>query len=331
MRVDQIRNLCWAANVLAFAAMGWVGFEFFEALERRGDVPECSWPSAEEKEVATRRWPGSVDKFTHIWKTPVNGLVPKPPVIEPPKPPKRDPIGDFKKAVAMKSGWLFSSDPTRTTLEIDYKGQRYVRLGEEVDGWLLVGYEYSEKDRKNVLTFEHREHGRVACETKDDATIPLVGDKSDLVLEPLDQDDAVAMSRVSRTKIEQRAFDPKGDGAYWYVPADEQTWWKTFGEDEVLKKLKTSPHMDQNGEPHGLKLLTTPGAGAVALRGERGLRKEDILKSINGVAVNSSDDVVAYLRGDGADAEYYTVIYERNGKERTVVYDVPRRRSRTRP
>ena len=80
MRINQIQNLCWLGNVLVFAGMAFVGFQFYDAFKIRRQVAKYTWPDdANARAPDVGKWPPAINRFTHVWKTPVNGKVPPPP------------------------------------------------------------------------------------------------------------------------------------------------------------------------------------------------------------------------------------------------------------
>ncbi len=60
MRINQIQNLCWAANGLVFLGMAWVGYQFVDVAKHRKDVEEFTWPKKKAVNLDTQRWPGEV-------------------------------------------------------------------------------------------------------------------------------------------------------------------------------------------------------------------------------------------------------------------------------
>jgi hypothetical protein len=219
-------------------------------------------------------------------------------------------------------------------LEVEYKSKPHtVKMGQSLDGWQLVGYEFKEvpvpdgrPERRDVTYWSHAKHGDVVVEQ----TIPkerIFEGAEGKLWKPDFSGAGIKRGEVDRNRIAIKAYQLPNNPQFWRVPQEEQDWWEAWGEEEVFSKLAVRPHVDAKGESHGIKLMTTPGPGT-ALEGDRGLLKDDIVKSINGVPVHSKEEALGYVRGDGKDAEVYVVVYERAGVERTVTYDVPRRRRR---
>ena len=62
-----------------------------------------------------------------------------------------------------------------------------------------------------------------------------------------------------------------------------------------------------------------------SLAAKRGLRQGDVIKSINGVAVNSREEAVTYVKGPGKGRSRYDVVVERSGRLVTFTYNVRNR------
>lgn len=334
MRINQIQNLCWAANVIVFAGMAFVGYQFAEAAKTRKDVPEYEWPKRKAVTLDTHRWPGDAKKFEHIWKTYVHGVVPKVVVKDDTPVVKKDPKEVFKKACKYQSGWHWLATPTMTTISVEYNGkEQTVQMGATLDGWQLVGYRFEQKpaedgkvSRTDVTYWKHARHGSVVIEQPIAPERIFEGGEGK-TFKPEFDPKRISRQPVPKGQIARKAYQDALDSQTWHVPQSEVDWWEDWGESEVWEKLAVRPHKDAEGISHGIKLMSTPGPGT-ALEGDRGLKKDDIIKSINGVPVNSKEDALGYVRGEGKGLKKYVVVYETAGRERTVTYRLSDRRKR---
>ncbi len=322
MRVKQVQNLAWAANVAVFMGMGFVVWQFWLVKFRAPPAEEVEWPEvggARQQTAGAGRWPGELSAFQHIWLTPVNGLVPPPPP-PPVKQPPPDPSRDFKNKMQFRAAWIFLGQPSRSVAQVEYTGQRSMRVGERVDSWQLVALGRDPETGRHSLTFRHPE-------VKDDVTIeekPLPGDgpfaKPGPFISPA-FGGAVEPGAISENSVPQQAFRDPASGEF-VIPHDEQVWWETYGEKKVLERLQLQEVTDpKDATPRGVKLKRQPETGT-PLEGSRGINAGDVIVSINGQPIRTKADILAYLRGPGRGLARYEVVVDTSGKERTVVYNL---------
>lgn len=334
MRVNQIKTLCWTANLLVMGALAWAGHGFFGAVRGKNQIVEAEWPGADGAGVATvQTWPPPLATFKHTWETPVNGRVPPPPVPVEVKATKEDPKRVFESKFKYLGGMEVLNDPLLSSVSYQWGSgpEETLIVGGEVSGWQLVRFsrlveQGADGDIKNsksydVMVFKLPARGpddpEIVFELKKLASQQKLLNPEQRIEKPLQESPLKAL--VSRESIRQPMFpDPvTGD---WRVSEEEQSWWIEFGE-EALEKTGLQPHVDQQGVSHGLRFTTVPGEGMKALGTRpRGIGRDDILKSVNGEPVRSKEDLLGYLRGDGKGLRRYECLVERDGAERTVVY-----------
>lgn len=334
MRVSQVQTLVWVGNVLLLAATGWVGYEFWQAKKSQSQLPPVEWPIADKPTTTGTRWPGDMAKFEHIWKTPLNGLVPPPPPTDKPtERPKLDPANEFKKKVKVLSAWVGEPAAEATVVNIEWGGKPLsIGLGHVLDDtvegkpfrWQLQKVTSRKADGGGVLQFVsaqvEKDGGKVVVEQQVTPSGTLATDPKPFkpVFGP-----GIDPESVSATFLAEQAFrDP--DTGVWTVPVGETDWWQVHGESLVLNTLKTQDVIAPDGRKLGVKLMSHPGEGSV-VGTDRGMSKGDIIKSINGVSVGSMADVMLYLRGEGRELTKYVVVVERDGAERILTYKVVRR------
>lgn len=334
MRVSQVQTLVWVGNVLLLAATGWVGYEFWQAKKAQSQLPPIEWPIADKATATGPRWPGDLAKFEHIWKTPLNGLVPPPPKTDKPEErPKLDPVNEFKKKVKVLAAWVGEPAADATIVNIEWGGKPLsIGLGYVIDDnvegksfrWQLQKVTARKSDGGGVLQFVsaqvEKDGGRVVVEQPVTPSGTLATDPKPF--KPVFEK-GIDPESVSSTVLVEQAFRDPDTGA-WTVPVAETDWWQVHGEGLVLNTLKTQDVTAPDGRKLGVKLMSHPGEGTV-VGTDRGMSKGDIIKSINGVAVGSMGDVMLYLRGEGRDLPKYVVVVERDGAERTLTYKVARR------
>lgn len=85
----------------------------------------------------------------------------------------------------------------------------------------------------------------------------------------------------------------------------------------LLNQFRTSPNV-VDGKPSGMGI---DAIGSDPLSAQAGIKSGDIIKSINGVRVNSIDDILE--QSDRfQNAPEIRVVVERNGRHRTLVYNI---------
>lgn len=332
MRVHHIQTLAWAGNVILLAGVGWVGWQFWLANKEKAKPVSAEFPDAAGAAEIAPRWPGDIGKFKPIWETPLNGKVPPPP-----PPPdttvkaRLDPGEEFRKKCELLMAWAHTDpDGSLAVIKLEGKTLDPVRPGGRVT-MNVEGKTYSWQLRRvavaggtPVATFTCRDWN--PPKAKDGSTPPPDISISGPVLPKVpwttDPKSPFALGGpfdrpVLEHVIEREAYqDP--DTGEWIVPDDETAWYETWGEKNVVSRLKTQD------TPSGVRILSHPGEGTPVGTG-RGIVSDDVVKSINGVEMRSMADVTAYLRGEGRGLRRYEVVIERAGAVRTVVYNVGRR------
>src|SRR5438067_2196372 len=69
MRVSQIQNLTWTANVLVLAGLGWVGWQFWQTHKTK---PSLEWKWPEIKGALSVNAPKDLGIYAPIWSVPIN-------------------------------------------------------------------------------------------------------------------------------------------------------------------------------------------------------------------------------------------------------------------
>ncbi len=89
---------------------------------------------------------------------------------------------------------------------------------------------------------------------------------------------------------------------------------------KIRAEARLAPHFDsKTGQADGVEIR---GAETGTLASRRGFQKDDIIKSVNGVAVTGLESVEA-LTQKFKSARSLTITYERRGKTCTTTFDVP--------
>ena len=336
MRVSQIQNLTWAGNVLVLGGVVWVGIGFWK-VKTAPPVPEPAWVDTKTDDVGKQRWPGEMSAFEVIFKTPINGKVPPPPEAKK-EVVKLDRTAEFKGKLKYVTGVEFPNTPERSLARVTYEGKDvWLQPGDDLSGFRLI--EFRLIPVKPQLGADGKpapqEFGRTAhmvFNNPDDQAKPLTIDQPDPTSKPLVADgkgpveivpetNDIKPGRISEAGALKGAFqEPGGD---WIITDDEQLWIEAWGDKHVVPNLAMKPETDANGTPRGAKITALPES-KTPLAPSHGLVVGDVIRSINGVAVNSKEEILEYLRGPGRGLNRYEVLVDTNGTEHTVVYRVPR-------
>lgn len=328
MRVRQVQTLVWLGNVLVLAGAGWVGWNFVSTKKAQAKTAKPEWPEVAAKPIDSR-WPGEVKAFTHIWETPVNGPPPPPPEVKGPIVVKKDPAEEFREKLQITGGMLGSSSTTTVNFTFDSKAAT-LRLGEKLEGagrsWQFVRFDFERATGKATARFVSGDLDVVVSQVPPSMK-PLTDEESGKFT--ASYGGAVDPNLVRREKIDRPGYFDKVSGE-WTVTHEESLWWDLWGEAEVLSKLSARSETDPEGNARGVRLLSVPSPSALLPDG-RGLRQGDLVRSVNGVPTKDLKDVTNYLRGEGRGLPRYVVVIERDGTEKTVVYNVERRNSERSP
>jgi hypothetical protein len=331
MRVSQIQNLTWTAHVLVLAGVGWVGLQFW-ATRARNPALEWAWPTVRPvgpDETKSK----DLTAYGPIWEVPIGGFVPKS-IKDAPPPPPPDRWTEFQSKLAGVGGFQVVPDDARSVARLRYAGRDIsVKPGCDVGGagfqltkWTLTTH----ADRSRTMSLVFRDLKEGVDRTKDEripAPSGLVGTGAPPVKRPC-RGGFVGDEVPENGPLDTKAYEDPVTHE-WVIPDAEQDWIELYGEKNILAQVPTKPDVDAQGVSHGLKIVGSIEGAAPALAASHGIDPGDIVRSIDGVAVTSKEDVLDYLRGDGKGRTTYAVVLDRDGKERTVVYRVPRRARRS--
>jgi hypothetical protein len=339
MRVSQIQNLTWAGNVLVLGGVVWVGLQFWNVKHAKA-APEPTWAKAKTDDVGKQRWPGERTVFDDIHKTPINGKVPPPPEIKK-EVVKVDRTTEFKGKLKYVSGVQFPDTPEMSLARVTYDGKdMWVRPGDDVGGFRLIEFSLvapkaaaapdgkpARPERETIVRMVFRnpdpeaKESLLVIEQPDPQTKSLLGDGNQPFVPATETADIKPGLAPETGPIAAQAYQtPEGD---WVITEAEQLWIEVWGDKHVLPNLGMSPNTDASGIAHGVKITSLPES-KTPLAPSHGLAVQDVVKSINGVAVNSKEEILEYLRGPGKGLYKYVVVVDTNGADRTVTYRVPR-------
>lgn len=90
--------------------------------------------------------------------------------------------------------------------------------------------------------------------------------------------------------------------------------------DILSTEVRTRTYRESGGGSGGIQILeVVPGS----LAAQHGAKTGDVIKSINGTPVNSTQEAISYVKNNKDNYSTWTVVVWNSGKERTVTYNVP--------
>ena len=335
MRVSQWQNIAWIADALVLGVVVLAGIQFRQVTSANAP-PTPRWRPASTGEAAAPRWPGERSAFDHIHATPIGGREPAAPAAAPERPPV-DRIQAFRDGLSYLGGVEFPDSPEESLAFVRFDGKEmWLRPGDAVgaSAFRLIEFTIVRRSSSDAvapvdapriarLAFADPDGGEdVFVEQPDPQSHRLVAPAGPPLISPLDDTPAVRRGRVSETdRLDRPPYrKPNGD---WVITDEAQLWIEVWGERHVVPNLGMRPVADAEGRPRGARITELPEA-KTPLGPSHGLCVGDVIRSINGVAVNSKDEVLEYLRGPGRGKLTYVVGIETDGAEREIVYRVPR-------
>lgn len=318
MRVDQVITLVWAGNIALLGGTGWVGWKFWEQKKASREIVQTEWPESGEALPQMDRWPGPVDQFQTVWKTPLDGLVPPPP-----KPPEETKTvvetleQRFRNRIKIVNA-VAATNPAASILKVQSGGQELVvALGQIVDEWQLVSIRIDASKSQVIAGFTNPmyEKGVLVIEQAVEALKPIATEGAGRLIRRFE--DAFSADAAKLSPDDAQGFLNPATGE-WEIPEKETLWWEFNGPSEIVEKTKLV------SRPQGIEIASLPPRGP--LNNTRGITQGDILVSVNDVAVRTIEELYAYFRGEGRELTRFVVVIERDGARRTQVYNVARRR-----
>ncbi len=141
--------------------------------------------------------------------------------------------------------------------------------------------------------------------------------------------DGVTMSRPEEVTFRRTAtYDvpPKNTvnlgGDYYHIGTDDMDYWNESYE-QALSEVEFDRHRDPStGKYDGIKLKNVP-AGSVAAA--HGAKEGDVIKSINGHAVNSPQEAISFAKNNKDKYDVWVVEVDSKGKTKFITYKVPKK------
>ncbi len=325
MKVKFWKRSLWALNTILVAGIVAIAvFVFFLGgarirLARAGAevLGRANLPRGEEK-IKRSTLPPAMS-YRYIYDLPISG---QPPVTADPaeSPGETAPVSplarNYRLAWTMVDfrdflhcyAHLVRRDGAKPARTVD------VTIGGKVEDWKLVMVRKDEADFENTRTGD-----RVTLKAEREA-VPALAPAGSGETNPRRGPTLGTRPEDWNSTRPPREMVEKSPGV-WEVPRQTARWWGEYGE-ERLQDVSLQPVVNpKTKKPMGLQVRSIK-KGSILER--RGIRKGDILRSINGHRVGSRQEAIAYLKGEGRGLTRYVVEIDRDGRILTLTYNVHR-------
>ncbi len=322
MKVKFAKRLLWFMNAVLVIAILSFAVRFFilggprktfartaEQVLGAGGLPRASPPVKYSK-------PLPADTFRSTHELAISG---NPPAVERPVGPTETArqVAPLERDYELHWTKVDIADPFGSQAHLFHKPSktiRYASVGTVLDGWKLVRVRIDEADFEQE---KNAEKVTLKVSRPVVAALPVGADGAPReVTGPIGAgpgDGKPPREGPTRAATESRP-------GFWDVPSEEQAWWEEYGEEVLEKEVTIQPVTDPDtGRPAGLMLKGFSGNSIAAARG---LQPGDIVRSINGVPVNSRQEAVNYVKGPGKGLPKYVVEIERKGRVFTTTFNV---------
>jgi hypothetical protein len=311
-------------SVVGIAALGGFGWTFYDFIQHKG---EYNTPLTSED---VRRWrdeippaPTSFKQHLPDWKAAFGNVHelavygPLPEVVSdgstapPPPPPPRFAETDVTVAMIIAS----AVNP----------GAYLIPAGAKTDGGLPPGDFYSVGDKiripakqnaeLQVTSIGDQEVGFATLDGEFEFTVQLASDEVDAsgVLFNSAPEGSVE-DVVAPTETRMVASDE------FEIGSEDLEELQAMNDDEIYSAVRTQPARDALQNVRGLRITEIRDG---TLFDRVGLKKDDIVLSVNGIPAKDRADLLTKLR-DSEASSTVTVDIERRGGRRTLTYRVPR-------
>ncbi|MCH2101816.1 MAG: PDZ domain-containing protein [Planctomycetes bacterium] len=312
-------------SVIGIGALGGFGWTFYDFIQNKADY---NTPLRSED---VRKWrdeiPPAPTSFKHhlpewdsdfkrVHELNVTGYV-APEVVNggeepPPPPPPRFSESDIAVAMIISS----KSNP----------GAFLVPSGAQVEGGLPPGNFYSVGDKIRIPAKQNAELKVMAIRDREVDFATLDGEDSFTVKLAIDEVDS---SGVLFSEAPEGSQDSIVAPPTTRMVASDEYEIGTFdldelgqmNDDQIYSAVRTQPARDALQNVRGLR-ITNIQSGTLFDR--VGLKKDDVVLSVNGIPAKDRADLLTKLR-DSEPSSTIMVELERRGGQRTLTYRVPRR------
>ncbi len=337
MNTAQLKIISWSLATLFGAGLAaYVGDYLMhrDAREKRVTKEEVTGllenvPPIEKKAddiVAYERVNQSLNKYNWTGKAPPK-IVEQPKVVET-KAPGTEPVSSLLKVLLVKSD---SSDDSGSRAVIKYLPAAKVSLkdptvvkhvGDTLDApneWVMVAaivpegvrFKFADAARAEELVKPIEFEKRLDM----DALVNRGGSSIPKPTEVLYPRTRTAGDIPERTQL-------VGDGIYQIGSKDMEEWDERY--EQYLSEVELGRHRDPTtGKYDGIALSSVPANSVAAAHGAK---EGDVIKSINGHPVNSTQEAISFVKNNKDKYDVWDVEVDSKGKIHTITYKVKKKK-----
>ncbi|MEO0653123.1 MAG: PDZ domain-containing protein, partial [Planctomycetota bacterium] len=269
------------------------------------------------------------------------GKLPPPPP-PPPGPPDENPKGRIPATpiadlLVVQFVQVDTSRPELSKALIKYTDQALSKLYDGEEQWLYAGdalggvhklWTVSEIRPNEVVFTRLLDDGEPDEEEDDQVARPPTAFDGDTLIVDATDGGAVVPDR------DGDYFPPLGDDQYvgrgrdrtqevrpnyFQVGVEDKRQFNENYLDILSTDVRTRAYRE-NGKAAGIQIQSVaPGS----LAAQHGAKSGDVIKSINGNPVNSTQEAISYVKNNQGQYSTWEVVVWNSGKERTVTYNVP--------
>lgn len=346
MSLSTIKALLWLVTLTVF---GGLGYTLYDWQQNQGSLLATRAPASKQRDVLENverpeppkqqihSYEGSIEPnfFRLNWTGKEAPPPPPPPGPDdvPVAKPRATPIAELLRVLYVQ---VDTSLPEYSKALVRLTDAALARLEPE-PLWLYVGDALPEPQELWVVHSIHDQGVTFRRLLDDGQPDPEVEDESASPSDAFeDQALIVAVGAEGAMLPDTQAFPPlAGEGYYtgrrppttvevrpnvFAVGSEDMAMINESYLDILSTDVRTRTFRDSGGNPGGIQLLeVAPGS----LAAKHGAKTGDVIKSINGTPVNSTQEAISYVKNNADNYTVWTVVVWNSGKERTVTYEVP--------
>ena len=339
MNIAQLKGLSWFAALVAGAGLGWYVWDFAQSREEMQRSPNARIsevlnnippPAAkEDRLVDYQRLLGGVVKLDWTGQPPPEPIVVSDGPTGPEPPPPKTPVSDLLRVVYIQ---VDTALPRRSLAMVSFKNAQLAAAAGDyaplrVDDRLPADFSDVRvvEINPNAVVFgfdeEGREHERLGpVEFSSTTTIVMVGEGGARLPVAYAFQDATP-EYVVRTWNEDTIEIRPGEFRVGTRDAEliGEGWSEVLANDVRHSRWRNP----RSGRYEGI-YVSDIKYGSVAAK--FGIKSGDIIKSINGHAVTSSQEAISFVKQEVKDKviEKWYVVVESLGKDHTIVITTPK-------
>jgi type II secretory pathway component PulC len=320
MRIAIARKALWAANLIAVAAV--VSFAVKAAGEPSAPDPREKPSGALAPSARAAAMPLSAAEMTEMIESGAivpapKPIPPKPTVREtetgPPEPQVFDVAANFRQELI---GTVIETDVAYAILQDSRKVQRLYGMGDTVDGARIVGIW---TDR--ILIEMRGQRGYIDRVKRDfpEPAVVAAAPPGDLVTSPpVQPGSTIGTDEPAAETFDE--FEEELEELDWNVMTESQYHEYVQNVGRYVSQITVLSHFNAEKQPDGLIITRVPKDSEAY---KRGLRKGDVIRSIQGKEVTDLPAVIRAAFDVLRDDEYLIdVVIVRNGVEEVLSYEV---------